>query len=101
MFRTAGFVGAVALAGAVGFLAPGTAQAATGTVTINNTAHDNPVGCIKAEDNFYTTLQISVGNATDRAIKAYASGDCSGASFGEVPPATIGYLPKGGSVFVE
>ncbi|MGK8522719.1 hypothetical protein ACRS6B_14670 [Nocardia asteroides] len=101
MIRTAGFVGALALAGAAAMLSAGTAQAAVGTVTINGEPHVDPVGCLNTDGTFYTTFQITVGNGTDRAITFYSGRDCTGSVLGELPVEKLGYLPKGGSIFVS
>ncbi|BDT99413.1 MULTISPECIES: hypothetical protein [Nocardia] len=101
MIRTAGFVGALALAGAAAMLSAGTAQAAVGTLGINGELHADPVGCLNTDGTFYTTFQITVVNSTDRAVTLYSGRDCTGSVVGELPVEKIGYLPKGGSVSVS
>ncbi|MFE3442962.1 hypothetical protein ACFXNW_08015 [Nocardia sp. NPDC059180] len=101
MFRTAGIVGALATAGAIALLAPGAAHAAGGTLNLNGELHANPVGCFNTGDSFYSTLQTTVGNSTDRAITLYAGPDCAGQALGVIEPNTIGYVPTGGSVSVQ
>ena len=101
MIRTAGFVGALALAGAAALLSAGTAQAAVGIMTINGEQRIDPVGCFNTDSTFYTTFQITVVNSTDRAITLHSGRDCTGSVIGELPAERIGYLPKGGSVSVS
>ncbi|GAA5052597.1 hypothetical protein [Nocardia callitridis] len=99
MIRTAGFVGALAVAGAVAMLAPGTANAVTGIVGLNGEAHQDPTGCLLADNTLLTTFQITVSNETDTPLPLFASGDCSGDPIGQLEPGRLGYVPKGGSVF--
>ncbi|MBF6167185.1 hypothetical protein IU486_20875 [Streptomyces gardneri] len=100
MIRTAGFVGALALAGAAAMLSAGTAQAAVGTVTINGERYEDPVGCLNT-DHTTTLLQSTIGNSTDRAVTFYSGRDCTGSVLGELQVATLGFLPKGGSILVS
>ncbi|ONM50121.1 hypothetical protein [Nocardia donostiensis] len=100
MFRTAGMVGALAVAGTVGLLAAGTASAAPGGLNLNGEVHTDPVGCYNTGDHFFNTLQTTVTNGTDRDITLYAGPDCAGQVLGVLPPNKIGYVPKGGSVSV-
>lgn len=100
MIRTAGFVGALALAGAAAVLSAGTAQAAVGTVTINGEPHVDPVGCLNTDGTFFSTLQVTVGNGTDRPITLHSGRDCTGTVLGELPVEKLGYLPKGSSISV-
>ena len=88
MLRTAGFIGAAALAGLVTVLAPASANAATGSLGINSRIVGNPSGCIQV--NGSPLMANSVANYTDRDATVFSNADCTGDVTGTVPAGAVG-----------
>ncbi|KZM72977.1 hypothetical protein AWN90_29995 [Nocardia terpenica] len=97
MIRTAGWVAAVAAAGAFAVLAAGPAQAATGEVSINGKVYQNPTGCIDTGNSFQTI----VGNTTDKVVEVHAGRNCAGPVVGRVDPAGLTMVPNGSLLILE
>ncbi|GAA0296298.1 hypothetical protein GCM10010302_38740 [Streptomyces polychromogenes] len=90
-------VGACAAAALLALAAPaGTAQAATGTLSIDGTEHEDPSGCYRLGD----FAPPKVVNETDGVAWVWSGTDCDGQVTQQIDSGTAA-IGRGRSLFIE
>ncbi|MFD5321133.1 hypothetical protein [Streptomyces sp. NPDC127098] len=93
--RLATLFAAVAAAGTLVLSLPGTAQAATGTLTIGFQRIQDPSGCYNGQIS-----PLTVRNGTDATATIYDQPDCQGQAIGQLTPGQAGAFEFGASVSI-
>ncbi|NKY51511.1 hypothetical protein [Nocardia vermiculata] len=99
MVRTARTLSVGVALAAMAVLGSGAAQAATGSLGINENMQGNPHGCYAVEGD--PAAPNTIANYTDREAVTFNSPDCTGASAGTIPAGAIGVAPATGSILID
>ncbi|MEU3402679.1 hypothetical protein ABZ766_01790 [Streptomyces sp. NPDC006670] len=90
-------LGACAAAALLALATPaGTAYAATGTLTVDGTDHEDPSGCYRLGD----FAPPKVSNLTDEVAWVWSGTDCDGQVTQQIDPGATA-VGKGRSLFIE
>ncbi|MEV7542690.1 hypothetical protein [Streptomyces sp. NPDC089915] len=90
-------LGACAAAALLALAGPaGTARAATGTLTIDGTGHEDPSGCYRLGD----FAPPKVVNGTDETAWVWSGTDCDGQVVQQIDPGTT-TTGRGRSLFID
>ncbi len=96
MQRITATLGSVIAAALLGLAAPGSADAATGWISINGFTYSNPHGCLGPGHG-----NLTIVNHTDAKAVVYRADHCRGGVDQVIEPGKSTYTAAGRSVYVH